>query len=302
MLYEPADHLQLYSLLNGYQYTESFSVTDDVQDQFNKNGFIILRQLLDTEEITKLRVALEQDQGLRDHCNAADDGEGRAAKSTLWNYVADDITGIIARSEKVAGTMEKLLGGEVYHYHSKVIMKEPFTGGAHIWHQDYGYWYLNGCLFPDMGTVWVAVDRADKTNGCLKILPGSHLAGRVDHVKKGMQAGADVARVEQLMQVCPMTYVQLDPGDALFFHCNLLHRSEQNNSPNRRWAFLMCYNRRTNDPVYRHHHPNYTPLFKVPNSRIKQCSTITTMEGKGFHAGPKATMHMAKLEEQGKEQ
>ena len=36
----------------------------------------------------------------------------------------------------------QLLGGELYHYHSKVIQKEARTGGAHIWHQDYGYCFI----------------------------------------------------------------------------------------------------------------------------------------------------------------
>ena len=49
-------------------------------------------------------------------------------------------------------------------------------------------------------------------------------------------------------------------GDALFFHCNLLHTSSANTSPDRRWAFLCAYNRRSNDPVLPHHHPQYTPL------------------------------------------
>ena len=43
------------------------------------------------------------------------------------------------RSQKVAGTMQTLLGGhEIYHYHSKLMMKDAKTGGAHVWHQDYG--------------------------------------------------------------------------------------------------------------------------------------------------------------------
>ena len=47
---------------------------------------------------------------------------------------------MVSRSEKVAGTMEQLLGGgEVYHYHTKLMMKEAHTGGSFVWHQDYGY-------------------------------------------------------------------------------------------------------------------------------------------------------------------
>ena len=34
----------------------------------------------------------------------------------------------------------------------------------------YSYWYNNGCLLPDLITVFVAVDKADVGNGCLKVL------------------------------------------------------------------------------------------------------------------------------------
>jgi len=34
------------------------------------------------------------------------------------------------------------------------------------------YWYHNGCLFPDMGTVFIAIDKCDRENGCLKVRVG----------------------------------------------------------------------------------------------------------------------------------
>ena len=49
------------------------------------------------------------------------------------------------------------------------MMKEAFTGGSFVWHQDYGYWYMNGCLYPDMGTAFIAIDRCDEENGCLQV-------------------------------------------------------------------------------------------------------------------------------------
>ena len=52
-------------------------------------------------------------------------------------------------------------------------------------------------------------------------------------------------------------------GDALFFHCNVLHTSTANDSPDRRWAYLMAYNTKSNNPVYKHHHPFYSPIEKV---------------------------------------
>ena len=96
-----------------------------------------------------------------------------------------------------------------------------------------------------------------------QILVGSHLMGRVDHKKVGEQAGADLERVEQAKKFCPLLYAQMEPGDAMFFHSNVLHRSDQNRSDSRRWAFLVAYNRADNNPVYEHHHPFYTALQKV---------------------------------------
>lgn len=61
----------------------------------------------------------------------------------------------------------------------------------------------------------------------------------------------------------------MEPGDGLFFHCNTLHRSDENRSPNRRWRVLFCHNAARNNPYINHHHPFCTPLKEVPDSAIK---------------------------------
>jgi len=57
----------------------------------------------------------------------------------------------------------------VFHYHSSLVHKVERTGGMWRWHQDYGYWYKNGLLFPDLLTVWVAVDACNLENACLQV-------------------------------------------------------------------------------------------------------------------------------------
>ena len=64
-------------------------------------------------------------------------------------------------------------------------------------------------------------------------------------------------------------HCELEIGDAVFFHCNLLHASAQNKSPHPRRAFLCCYNARRNSPYKVVRHPVYTPLARVPDSAIK---------------------------------
>ncbi|CAH1271962.1 PHYHD1 [Branchiostoma lanceolatum] len=266
-----------------YEWKETFDITPQVQADFDEHGYILVRGLLTKEEMQKIHKAVDHSEGITKHSYQIPDGKGRSCGYCIWSHPGNDVTGMVGRVEKVAGYIEKLLGGqEVYHYHTKLVMKEPESGGNINWHQDYGYWYKNGCLFPDMASVIIAVDKADRENGCLQVLRGSHKLGRIDHVFVGGQTGADMKRVEEAMKIFPLDYAELDEGDALFFHCNLLHSSDKNDSSRRRWNFICSYNRASNNPVYVHHHPQYTPLHKVPNDAILKCENFTDMSGKEF--------------------
>lgn len=238
--------------------------------QYHKEGFIIVRKLFDAEEIGLLSKTAHADKALDDHAYGRDDGEGGKTRLSLWNHPGDNIYGMFARCHRIVDRAEQLLDGEVYHYHSKMILKDAKVGGAWAWHQDYGYWYQNGVLFPDLVSVMIAVDPATKKNGCLQVLKGSHLMGRVDHVLTGDQAGADMERVEEAKKRLELVYVELEPGDTVFFHANILHRSDQNKSDQSRWTLICCYNAARNDPYKESHHPRYTKLHKVDDSMIKK--------------------------------
>jgi ectoine hydroxylase-related dioxygenase (phytanoyl-CoA dioxygenase family) len=235
---------------------------------YNKNGFVILKGLLKSEEVKQLRTKAKSDREMDKHAYLRDDGTGARVRLSLWNHPGNGIYGMIARSHKVVDSVEQLLEDEAYHYHSKMIMKEAKVGGAWAWHQDYGYWYENGVLSPDLCSVYVAVDEATKENGCLQVIRGSHKLGRINHVLSGDQAGADLERVEEIKKRLELVYVELEKGDAVFFHSNLLHRSDKNESENPRWAMICCYNAKSNNPYKESHHPRYTPLEKVPDSAI----------------------------------
>jgi len=235
---------------------------------YHEQGYLLVPGFFSRAQIDLLRRAAKEDRALDQHSFSRSDGEGGAVRLTLWNHPGDSLYGIFARSASLVHSAEALLEGEVYHYHSKMIMKDARVGGAWAWHQDYGYWYQNAVLFPLLTSVFIAVDPATRENGCLQVIPRSHELGRLDHVLTGEQAGADPGRVAAVLERLPLTHIEMEPGDALFFHPNLLHRSAQNTSEHPRWSMICCYNAARNDPYADSHHPRYTPMAIVPDEAI----------------------------------
>ena len=229
-------------------------------DSFHQDGYVLVQQMLDSAK---------SDRELDKRSYHSDDGEGGLVRLSLWNHPGNSIYGMVARCNRIVNSMEKLLDGEVYHYHSKMILKDAKVGGAWTWHQDYGYWYQNGLLFPRLASVMIAVDPATRENGCLQVLAESHHMGRLNHVTTGEQAGADKEKVDQALKRLELIHCEMEPGDALFFHCNLLHHSDQNRSEDPRWTLICCYNSAQNNPYKDSHHPSYTPLEKVDDQAIK---------------------------------
>jgi ectoine hydroxylase-related dioxygenase (phytanoyl-CoA dioxygenase family) len=241
----------------------------DQVSAFHRDGYLLVPGFLDAAETANLLEAARKDEKLQKSGMDVKDSQGRRTNLSLWNHPGNDIYGAIARCARVVNSVEQLLDDEVYHYHSKLSAKEPKVGGAWEWHQDYGYWYFNGCLYPDMLSVFIAVDPCTRENGCLQVLRGSHKMGRVDHGRFGEQVGADPERIAEARRRHETVHCLMSPGDALFFHSNLFHASEPNLSDKPRWGLICCYNTRHNDPFKDSHHPRYTPLLKLPDDAIK---------------------------------
>lgn len=238
--------------------------------RYHEDGYLLVPRLFDDEEMQILLTYAKSDQALVAGATGRKDATGQVTKLTLWNEAGDDLYGMFSRSPRIVDRMEQILGGEVYHYHTKMMLKEPRVGGAWEWHQDYGYWYHNGCLYPLLASCLIAVDKATRSNGCLQVLKGSHHMGRIEHGKSGDQTGAEMEVVEAALERLELVYVEANPGDALFFHCNLLHRSDQNTSPDPRWSLICCYNAAKNNPYKESRHPRYSKLAKVGNCAIKE--------------------------------
>ena len=171
------------------------------RESWAKDGAIILQNLLTPEEASNLRAAASAD-----HRTLAARGK------KIW--VVDEKRGLdpdfpdvftaVCHSQWVVEAVEAVLAAEIYIYHFKLVMKDAETFGDEagrgengwLWHQDWGYWHNDVFrLYPDMASISIALDPSTTSNGCLEILKGSHMLGRLDHSQELGERVADVERV-----------------------------------------------------------------------------------------------------------
>lgn len=240
---------------------------------YDTDGYIVIKNFCTAEEINRLYGTALQDDAMRKNALDLNDQSGKKTKLSLWFTPGNDVFGYLTRSTRMVQRVAQLLEGDgvVCHFHSKLMQKEPRVGGAWEWHQDYGYWYKNQFMYPgQLISVMTALTPANKANGCLQVIKGSHKLGRLNHGFAGEQVGADMVMVNNALKTMELVYCELDAGDALFFHPNLLHRSEANLSDHPRWSIISCYNAQSN-PAYNETSTAWkVPVLEVPDEAILQ--------------------------------
>lgn len=145
------------------------------------------------------------------------------------------------RTPTILDAVEDVLGPNVLAWgaaHS--LDKKPHDPKFVPWHQDSTYWGLSE---PSVVTAWVALTPSKRTNGCLRVVPGSHKQGQVPHQEtfdkdsilvRGQEVEVDVDENDAVD-------VELDPGEFSLHHTMLFHGSEANTSDMRRCGIAVRY-------------------------------------------------------------
>ncbi len=227
-------------------------IDDAALARYRQDGFLLVKSLFSPEEV---QVMLEQIESpkIKGLTWDAVDRAGKSAPMALWTDIADDVWGAASSNPRIVNTIRILQGEDIAFFHGKVMLKTAGTGGKFDWHQDFGYWYNQGFVFPRMMSAFVALDPCMRANGCLEVRRGSHRLGRLDHGSNGGQMGADLKRLEEIAPFCEHLHVEMEPGSALFFDCNLLHGSGPNDSAMHRRSFVICFNALANPCVLPNH-------------------------------------------------
>ncbi|PYI53572.1 phytanoyl-CoA dioxygenase family protein [Paenibacillus flagellatus] len=138
----------------------------------------------------------------------------------------------------IRGALAQLMGGEACGVQSMYFYKEPGSKGQAA-HQDY-YYIQNEPRSMIAG--YVALERIDEDNGCLRVVPGSHKLGLLPHGavrnKEEHEPWTDETEGVDLSREIP---VVMEKGDILFFHELLVHSSTRNRTKDRWRRSYVCH-------------------------------------------------------------
>lgn len=209
-------------------------MAETLKAQYMRDGYVTLSELFTPEEVAALKDAARQ------VIRELPEGEGREVAKTgvyVGMAAASDVFRSAAAHPKLVPALQEVIGEHVVFLSDKIVFKNAAADFGSPWHQDYPYWLGQHKL-----SVWIALDNATPDNGCLRVVPGSHAAGAIEH---GGDASDGIGFGNRLKpsDIDPSQIVDLPAlqGDVILFHDLLFHASYPNQSGKDRWALISTY-------------------------------------------------------------
>lgn len=143
-------------------------------------------------------------------------------------------------ADEVLNLIEPLIGPDIGLWSSHFISKDPYTGRATPWHEDSAYWKGKLVSYERIVTVWLAIDRSTKENGCMQVIPGTHRNGFSEYeaVERSKNTfDTQIKRVDESKAV----YFELEKGECSLHDSRIIHGAAPNASPYRRCGYTMRY-------------------------------------------------------------
>ena len=210
----------------------SASLSPDSVAQYRRDGVLFPIRVLSAAEATRYRDALES--------VAASCGEGyRRRFDNLhlffpWAYR-------LATGEALLNAVESILGADIVVDGTLVFYKPPHDSSYASWHQDsvYSGWHLTPSV-----SAWIALTPSERSNGCMRVIPGSHKDGLLEHENVLDDPNLLNRRGERLrmdVDESQAVDVTLQPGEMSLHHTNVVHGSNANGSAGPRIGFIVRF-------------------------------------------------------------
>ncbi|MCP4329320.1 MAG: phytanoyl-CoA dioxygenase family protein [Alphaproteobacteria bacterium] len=207
---------------------ETLTQSDPRRAAFERDGFLSAVDILDLDEVADHRRRLED-------AEASHDGLHYVSKvHTILRSPFE-----LATHSKVLDVVEALIGPDILLFDVTYVIKESRSAGHVSWHQDLTYWGFDG---DEQVSMWLALSAATRESGCMRMIPGSHRFGRLDH--EDTADGANLLHRGQTVHGVAedeARMLPLAPGQASFHHGWTLHASMPNKSNDRRIGLNAQY-------------------------------------------------------------
>jgi ectoine hydroxylase-related dioxygenase (phytanoyl-CoA dioxygenase family) len=147
----------------------------------------------------------------------------------------------LSTQQSLLDAIESILGPDIVIDGSLVFYKPPHDEAYASWHQDsvYSGWHLTPSV-----SAWIALTKSERSNGCMRAIPGSHKDGLLEHDNVLNDPNLLNRRGERLrMDVNESQAVDLvlEPGEMSLHHTNIVHGSNANTSDVPRIGFIVRF-------------------------------------------------------------
>jgi phytanoyl-CoA hydroxylase len=159
-------------------------ITADQARSYDEQGFLVLEDVFDDQELAELDRALAPgDRLVRDLLEQLPGGRlsvaGTDTQVVAPNQVAGSETLLgFCRHPVLTDLCLDLIGPDVRLYWEQSVFKQPHSAEPVLWHQDNGYTYVEPQSYL---TCWIALTDATTDNGCISVVPGVHTGGTLRH-------------------------------------------------------------------------------------------------------------------------
>ncbi|WP_168735704.1 phytanoyl-CoA dioxygenase family protein [Cohnella fermenti] len=201
-------------------------------EQFKKDGFCGPVQALTLAEANKYNQLFFETLGM----SPFEPGPTQANLSAWhqryrWAYD-------LAAHPAIVDPIAQILGDDVVLWAMHFWYKEPGNPKFIPWHQDINYWPMEPAV---NATAWVTLGYSLTENGCLRLIPGTHLE-RVEHVRIGDESSAFEQGIgEERIDESKAVDMEMTPGQVVYFNEATFHGSKANLSEIPRVAFSIRY-------------------------------------------------------------
>ncbi|MBL8705354.1 MAG: phytanoyl-CoA dioxygenase family protein [Rhodospirillales bacterium] len=207
-------------------------LTKQAVEAYHRDGYYFPIRVMPESEIVDFRRRLETHER---KTGQPLQGNWRHKTHLLFTW-ADEMV----HHPRILDAVEDVLGPNILCWNTNFFIKEANSPGFVSWHQDSTYWGLEPA---DVITAWVAFTESNLVSGCMKVIPGTHIADQIPHVDTFHQDNLLSRGQEIAVEVDKSKAVDLilRPGEMSLHHIKLVHGSEPNRSNDRRIGMAIRY-------------------------------------------------------------